>query len=119
MSSDEVLKICPSCKLKDTTSFSKCRSCGTKYDAYVDVPEETGPSGNGLLNAKLPVVLIGAISALGFFQWSANSIKEERARELAPLVASIKTADRPRVLEFYADWCGPCRNYGPAVDALK
>ncbi len=31
---------------------------------------------------------------------------------------SIKTSDKPILLDFYADWCGPCRMVSPIVDSI-
>ena len=30
----------------------------------------------------------------------------------------IKTSDKTVLLDFYADWCGPCRMVGPLVEQL-
>ena len=32
---------------------------------------------------------------------------------------SIKNGDKPVLLDFYADWCGPCRMVSPIVDEIE
>ena len=31
---------------------------------------------------------------------------------------SVKNSDKKVLLDFYADWCGPCRMVSPIVDAI-
>src|SRR5690348_10436989 len=108
MSSDAIPKICPSCRGTDVTSFSSCRFCGTRYDApnFVNTPAPN-------LNIASNLALVGLIGLLiAAFAWLNFMTQHQRAEGMKPLVATIKSTNRPRVIEFYADWCGPCRAYG-------
>ncbi len=31
---------------------------------------------------------------------------------------SVKTSDKPVLLDFYADWCAPCRMVSPIIDEI-
>ena len=31
---------------------------------------------------------------------------------------SVKNSDKPVLIDFYADWCGPCRMVSPIIDEI-
>ena len=31
----------------------------------------------------------------------------------------LTNSDTPLLIDFYADWCGPCKQFSPIIDSLK
>lgn len=51
--------------------------------------------------------------------------KEEREVKIMSIISvnksnfeEVKGSDKPVLLDFYADWCGPCRMVSPIVDEI-
>lgn len=103
---------CPNCDKKDRTSFSKCRFCHTRYDAIIEKEK-----------FRLDNRLVGIIAFVVVFipacMWVDHSYKEQKKKALEPIVARIKAANKPRVIEFYATWCAPCKSYEPVIQACQ
>ncbi len=33
--------------------------------------------------------------------------------------SDVITSDKPRVVDFWAEWCGPCKQIGPALEEIS
>lgn len=65
-----------------------------------------------LTKVSIGLILLGIFGTM----LQAKLHHEANVAEQVKQLEQFRTSDKPRVLEFYADWCGPCRSYGPIVD---
>jgi hypothetical protein len=61
-------KRCPKCKEVDKTTFSKCRNCGTRYDAVPQMEQKP-------INLGLPIVLCVTFVFVGYFTYQYIGIQ--------------------------------------------
>ena len=63
------------------------------------------------------LTLVG--TALAGFAWMLFDTGSSAARPATRgRLGSALSGSKPVLVEFYADWCGPCRSVGPQVDKL-
>lgn len=70
-------------------------------------------SGNVILLAVGTVLV-----AFLFMVTDATSPKPASRAVQSTTLRSAIASGQPVLIEFYADWCGPCRTVGPVVDEL-
>ncbi|MES2595229.1 MAG: thioredoxin [Verrucomicrobiota bacterium] len=71
---------------------------------------------------------IGLWAVVAFLAWagwivldmSLPASSPKKATETgSSLLVTLKTSRVPVLVEFYADWCDPCKNVGPVVEELS
>ena len=70
------------------------------------------------MNAGNLLLGTSAIVLLGF-GWMVMDVNSPRHLAATPdMLNTAFASDKPVLLEFYADWCGPCKMVGPMVENL-
>ncbi len=58
--------------------------------------------------------------------WYTTDVKKEKEDKIMSVIkisqsnfaSEVLSSDKPVLLDFYADWCGPCRMVSPIVDEI-
>ena len=85
MRSEDKARVCSDCHRSDTTSFSKCRFCGTAYGAN---------KGDASSQQKLMVSLCALIILVGAGYSIFTTINGIRTKQVTPVVDQVRRFNR-------------------------
>ncbi len=66
----------------------------------------------------LVVAFVGWSGWIAFDIFGPTRSPKKPTETGSSLLVTLKTSKVPVLVEFYADWCGPCKKVGPVVDEL-